>query len=312
VGEFQITERPPDGWASFCNSSNALFGSADWQHLLEASFGARTLYAWNGSAGTAVTVFGVGPFSVAYLGFPAGSIAVSHDTIAPVISRIRTLKAPRGATCLRIPVSAFGDRYELRYPHVVNPETAIADLQSWDLMGVSKKLRRDLRRAERSGLHVRLVHDQALGPHIYGMYRDSVKRHRGSLRYSPTYFTLLLELAELSPAVRVYVAELASEIVGFATVVRHGDMAYYLHGGAIAEARNLSPSDVILGTAIAAAKTAGCEAFNLMASPADQPNLVQYKEKWGGETRPLETYTVPLSSAYPLFRVAETLYRLVS
>jgi len=312
VADYRITEQAPAGWVSCCDRSNALFGSADWQRLLESSFGCRTLYAWDGETGGAVTVFRAGPFAVGYLGFPAGGFADDHHTIAAIVSQLETAGAARGLTCLRVPLRTSDARYELPYRYVVNPETVIGDLQNWDPMGVSKNLRRDLRKAERSELCVRLVQDRALGSKIYGMYRDSVKHHRGSLRYTSAYFAALLELAGHRPAVQIFIAELASKIVGFAAIARHGDTAFYLHGGAVADARKLSPSDLILKRAIVAAQQAGCNAFSFMASPADQPNLVRYKEKWGGETRPLATYTVPLSSAYPLFRAAESLHRLLS
>ena len=147
---------------------------------------------------------------------------------------------------------------------------------------------------------------------IFDFYASTVKRHGGSLRYNQTYFTSLLELARNGGAVRLYLAELDSDPVGFAVVARHAGTAYYVHGGASADARRLSPSDLILSEAITAEKEAGCRAFNFMASPADQPTLVRYKEKWGGETRTQHTYTIGTSAAYPLFRVAERLYRLLN
>ena len=60
------------------------------------------------------------------------------------------------------------------------------------------------------------------------------------------------------------------------------------------------------------ARDAGCESFNFMSSPADQPSLVQYKEKWGGETRAQRTYTLRLSAVYSIFRFAERAYSLIS
>ena len=38
----------------------------------------------------------------------------------------------------------------------------------------------------------------------------------------------------------------------------------------------------------------GMECFNFMASPVNQPSLIRYKEKWGGVTRQLRVYEIPL------------------
>jgi hypothetical protein len=310
--EYQFSETAPFGWEAFCQRSNAVFGSTAWQQVLSSSFGTRTLYAWNGQSGGAITVFRAGPFSVGYLGFPAGSIAFDQGLPAAIVRRLREDRCLNGITCIRIPVSDFTSNEDLGFSSVSNPETAISSLQQWDLMEVSKNLRRDLRKAGKSDVVIRQSTDTALGPVIYGIYESTVKHHGGSLRYNCTYFTAILELAEQNSAVQVFIAELSDEVIGFGVVVHHGDAAFYLHGGAAQGSRKLSPSDLILSKAINQAKSNGLRLFNFMASPPDQPTLVRYKEKWGAETRAIKTYTIPVSASYRLFRLAEYLRQFVS
>jgi hypothetical protein len=312
VKEYQLSETAPPGWDSFCRRTNAVFGSPGWQQVLETSFGASTLYAWNGENGGAVTVFRAGPFSVGYVGFPAGSIAFERDLPAGIVAQVRKNRSLNNVTCIRIPVSGFADDEDLGFQYASNPETAITNLQQWDLMGVSKNLRRDLRKAGKSDIVVRQTNETSFGPLIYGIYESTVRHHGGSLRYNRDYFSGLLELAAQTPAVQFFVAELSGKVIGFAVVVHHGDAAFYLHGGAVPGARKLSPSDLILAQAIAQAKSSGRCLFNFMASPPDQPTLVRYKEKWGAETREIRTYTVPVSGAYPFFKLAEYFRRSVS
>jgi hypothetical protein len=312
VSEYQFLESAPPGWESFCQRSNAVFGSAAWQKILASSFGARTLYAWNGQSGGAITVFKAGPFSVGYLGFPAGSIAFERGLPAAIVSQLEESRRLYGLTCIRIPVSEFADNEDLGINFVSNPETAITALQQWDLMGVSKNLRRDLRKAGKSDVVVRQTTDTSLGPLFYDIYESTVKHHGGSLRYNCNYFSAVLGLAAENSAVQCFIAELADEVIGFAVVVNHGDAAFYLHGGATLASRKLSPSDLILAQAITQARSNGLSLFNCMASPPDQPTLVRYKEKWGAETRTIKTYTVPVSNAYWLFNLAERLRRFVS
>ena len=309
---YQFSTSPPPDWPALCQASSALFGSVDWQQLLETSFGCRTVYACNGQDGAAVTAFKAGPFSIGYVGFPTGSVTGNTASLTAIISQLMATKPALDLTCIRAPVSAFTASSDLELPYVSNPETAITDLQGWELMGVSKNLRRDIRKAERSGLSVCQSSDPGLGPILFDMYASAVKHHGGSLRYNADYFSSLLELAKLNPALQVFIASLDSDIVGFAVIVHHAGTAYYLHGGARADLRQLSPSDLILAEAIASAKSGGDDVFNFMASPPDQPTLVRYKEKWGGETRSLKTYTLRLSPAYPLFKAVERLYRLIS
>ena len=310
MSRFEFHAEPPDGWEIACRESGSVFGSADWQGLLEESFGCDSIYAWNGRDGAAISVFKAGPFSVAYLGFPAGSSLGDPAAQLELVGDLAGSKLCR-ITCLRVPVSPFGVDPGFQASFATNPETAIVDLQSWDLMSVSKKLRRDIRKARRSGLEVERATDPALGAVLFGMYESAIKHHGGSLRYNAEYFRGLLERSARDASIQAYIAKVYDEIAGFAIIIHHGRTSCYLHGGTAAGFRHLSPSDLILAEAIAAARSSGQSVFNFMASPADQPTLVRYKEKWGAESRPLKTYTIAMSPAYPFFGLLEKLYRIV-
>lgn len=309
---YSISPVRPERWDAFCARQSLFFDSAEWLETLASSFGCRTIYAWNGEDGAGIPVFRAGPFSVAYPGFPAGAITVTSDALDGLLMQLKETGSVNRLTCARLIISGFAASPRIDAPYVTNPETAIMDLQGWDLMGVSKNLRRDIRKAARSGLRVRAVQDASFASSLFGMYAGTVKRHGGSIRYNERYFESLLGLARSGSPVRLFLAESGAEPIGFAVIARHADSAYYLHGGTTPRGRQLSPSDLILSEAIVAARDDGCSMFNFMASPADQPNLVRYKEKWGGETRSQHTCTIGLSAAYPIFRMAEVLYRRVS
>jgi hypothetical protein len=74
MGDFAFSLTPPAGWDAECCATNVVFGSPGWQAMLESSFGCRSIYAWDGMQGAAISVFRAGPFSVGYVGFPAGSV----------------------------------------------------------------------------------------------------------------------------------------------------------------------------------------------------------------------------------------------
>lgn len=312
MSNVQFSLDVPRDWDDTAGKDAAVFGTSGWQALLESSFDCRTLYAWDDKCRVAITVFRAGPFAVGYLGFPAGSIVGEPTTLPSVINELKVRQSLRGIACLRVSFSAFGARPDLTYSCVSNPETAITNLQSWNLMCASKNLRRDIRKAERTGLEIDSKVDSTLGAELFGMYASTVKHHGGSLRYNAQYFSALLDLTRSNPAVKVYTAKHGADVAGFAVVIYHGDAAYYLHGASKTEFRQLSPSDLLLAEAIKEAASSNCGTFNFMASPPNQAGLIRYKEKWGGETRQMPTYTIPVSPAYPIFRIAETIYRRIS
>lgn len=311
MSQFTYSSNPPGHWQTLCENSDTFFASEDWQKLLRASFGCKTIYGSSSDSGLVISSFKAGPFSVGYLGFPTGRVIGVRDTLQNTASALRAASEITLPVCLRIPLSAFSNPPHLETPFVTSPETAITDLQNWDSMAVSKKLRRDIRKAEKAQFEIAAADVPALGETLFRIYENTVRRHRGSMRYTLKYFTGLQRLQRTNDAIRIIVAKKDDQIAGFAATVRDGLTSYYLHGGTDDRFRQNGPSDLLIQRAIHLAKNDGCEIFNLMASPTDQPMLVRYKEKWGGTTKELRTHTLPLSRSYPLFSVAERLYRIV-
>jgi len=313
MSNFSISAQPPPYWDEVCARNDLLFHSRAWIILLEASFHVRTQYIWDETArcGGAVTSFSAGPFQLGYLGFPYGGVIGGGTLDDAVLDEWRSLRSQLLPVAIRIPASAFAEPVASRLSFDATPETAIIDLPSWTLDVTSGNHRRDVKKAQRSVLQVTDANQAEEGARIFEIYLATVKRHRGGLRYNKAYFCNLIDLARSNPNLRVLLARLNDEIAGFTVVVRHGSVACYLHGGMHLEYRAYQPSTLLLNEAIAWAKGLGCECFNLMSSPADQPSLVWYKEKWGAETREHRTYTLPLRTSYRLFQVAERFYRLV-
>lgn len=302
---FIVSAEPSANWTALCADSGALFGSADWQRVLQQGFKARSLYFSCATGGFVVSVFRGGPFEIGYLGFPAGGIVGRLDADLDLAETLKSFASGAMPMCVRVPVRDFDQHFRIDPPFVVNPETVIENLQDWDLASVSKSLRRDVRRAQRTDLSIQPSASAADGQRLFEIYSSTVRRQGGSLRYSADYFRSLVELSMTNSRLRVVLARRGQDIAGFVVIGCHADTAYYLHGGAAAGYRKESPSDLLLSDAIEHAKQAGFRQFSLMASPSDQPTLVRYKEKWGGTTRDLRTATVVLRPSYHLFRVAE-------
>lgn len=301
----------PDHWEELCVESGAFFSSGAWLDLLERSFKCRTFYVANDTDGFSVSVFRGGPFHIGYLGFPVGGGVGKISAVAKIGNILKTAKVPDMPICVRIPVSASGQGPQLNHRFESNPETSIHNLQAWSLARVSKNLRRDIKKAQGSGLNVSLADSSITGKELYDIYTQTVKRQGGTIRYNAEYFHELLELARRKNQLRVLLAKRGDSVAGFVVTARHGDTTCYLHGGASQEYRKLSPSDLLLDRAICDAQHDGSQEFNLMASPEGQPSLVRYKEKWGGTTRNLRTYTIVLRPSYHLFRLAEKIYRMI-
>jgi hypothetical protein len=313
MSHFKFSIDPPPHWDQFCVSHHALFHSPSWQNLIDSTLGSTTIYGWNETAetGMAINIFRAGIFSIGYLGFPVGGLIGRPDRDQKTAFQLAEAIYPATLHCLRIPVSGFDHPLAIDLPHAVAPETAIVDLPNWRLDNHSD-LRRDINKVNRIGLEIVDNPDASLADTAFRLYRDTVIRNKGGLRYKQNYFRALAELSRTHQALRFLFALKDQQVAGFAVVAQHGDTVYYLHGGTESAYRRYSPSDILLYEAIRWAQSCGASCFNLMASPAKQASLISYKEKWGGITRQHMTYTMAIKSLpCRLFLGAEKLYQLL-
>lgn len=313
MDRFIFSVEPPPHWEEFCAEHRALFHSPAWQKLIDTTLGSTSIYGWNenGKFGLAINVFRAGIFYVGYLGFPVGGTIGGHTLTPESAAHLTQAAFPVALHCLRIPASAFDGPLTLDLPHVDVPETAIVELQNWRLEDHGD-MRRDINKVNRAGLEITDNPDAVLADAAFRLYRDTVTRNKGNLRYTSDYFQALARLSGSNPALRFLFALKDRQVAGFAVVAQHADTVYYLHGGTAPAHRRYSPTDLLLYQAIRWAQECGASCFNLMSSPAKQASLISYKEKWGGITREHLTYTLPVKSRYcRAFLGIEKLYQLL-
>lgn len=277
------------------NETADLFSSPQWSSLLERAFRVRTLEINLGQDQTWLHVFPAGPFGIGYLRFPVGGTRHMPQLPRAHLAVVAEAGGQARVDVLRISQSAFPGKPEtLERPVTQLPQTAIPTLKDWNLEGLKGRERWSLRRAERSGLKVQNDPGSVDASQLYALYAATVARHRGARRYNPDYFRGLLEIAEGPPLIRTFSAHRDGALEAIVIIGSAGRHAAYLHGFASAPGRRDQASELTLAAAIQWCRDAGLEWLDMLASPADQPGLVQYKEKWGGVTRMQDHYELAL------------------
>lgn len=285
---FTLSSHPPPAWESNCARENATFYSSAWQTLLSESFGCTPVFGScsESEGGIVIPVFHIWLFRFGYLGFPVGGALGPLEVTDEILMSWRSTHKPTNTDphCLRIPISAFDQ--PTNTPCLSNgaPETAIVDLQNWSISRL-RKCERDVKRAKSFGITLRPASTSSDGQLMYRMYKETVDRYSGNLRYNQKYFAGLVNLSLAQPSLRCLIANKDGEAISFLVAILHKDTAYYLHGGTRESFKRYSPTDLLLNEAILWAKNSGLSKFNFMSSPQNQPSLTRYKEKWGGVTR---------------------------
>lgn len=291
---------------------NDLFNSIEWHSVLREGFGCKVLYGWDEatSIGLTIAVFKAGVFRVGYIGFPVGGTLDGGDVAPDIIEAISKAEFSKVVHLVRIPISAFAKSVDIHLPSTVTLETAIDRLQEWEPEELSRNLKKSIDKSMRSPLRIEYASKPSHGDIIYRLYRNTVLRHKGNMRYTEKYFRALVEVGKTNRAIRCFLAMKEDDVAGFLAVAHHHETAYDLHCCIDPGFSKYNPSDLLTCNSIAWAKGHGVKRYNLMASPLNRMSLVKYKEKWGGITRQQKTYELVLKPLHTgIFKVTASLYQ---
>ena len=282
--DWTLSAEPQADYLAWAEPRRALFFLPDWMQVL-AALGAQPLYAWNArhGEGLAVPVFRRGPLRIAYVGFPTLPLLAEAQQLDWRGLRAALLQR-RAADLVRASRSEIGANHR-DATAMAQPELLVRGLAGW-FAARNKRLERDVKHARKAAADFTLTQGGESGAELFALYRATVLRHGGSLRYTPEYFAALAALAVQRPdllAIRGLRVP-GGALRAFAVAAVHEGAGYYLHAGIDSGARISGAADLLLWELMTWARDAAVDAFSLMASPPGQGGLVKFKAKWANET----------------------------
>lgn len=281
--------------------------SSKWHEVIRQGFDVNVL-TFSELPKLYFSLFRQGPFRLAILNFPTGLLQTKYLT-PELLSALSHRAKQQGVHALRISFPDYGRQYF--EDDVLLPVTQIKDLGTWSVEKLSSDIRYKIRKSQRMGLTIRaaLFED---AEHIYQLYCHAVQRNSGQLRYNLKYFTALLKQSQLEPRIQVLMAiNSTGTPCGFIVAIHDGFYSHYLHGGFSAKYSSLRPGYLLMSQAIETAREYNAHVFNMMASPAEQVNLIHFKEKWRGDTELHRTITIPLGYTGVFLKWLMRLHQLI-
>jgi len=181
-----------------------------------------------------------------------------------------------------------------------------------------KNIRRNHRRNVRSAHDAGLVVSQSASIEDLRLFRDLYVREGravGTPQAGWKFFERLHAVAR--PYYRLYLARVGDRTIGAMLVLRDRLTAFARNSAySTVEALSLHAGAALYWAAISDASESGCTGFNCGLSWVGDRGLIHWKEGWGGETRPVHLYTLPIRSAAPApggyfegYRLAKAVWR---
>jgi hypothetical protein len=163
---------------------------------------------------------------------------------------------------------------------------------------VTKDHRKAMRKAERRGVRIREAASAEDFARFYEIYLRAFHEF-GTPPYPPSYFPTLYRLLNDSKSVRLLLAEAGALTIGGLVLFHHGPNLVSKFAACRREGIALQAYPALYGRAIQLGLELGCRRLSWGTSSGDQAGLLEFKERWGAQTRPACVYALPVRRAVP-------------
>lgn len=163
-----------------------------------------------------------------------------------------------------------------------NGLTTLVDISDPDWQPPDKKIRSEIRKAEREGIRVLNFDPDQHFDKFIGLMQDTESRHDREPKYSPEFFEALARLSQIDKRIHWLYVEADSQAAASHIYLIEKDMALNWQIYFDKSFSYLKPNQYLLFDTAGRLRNLGVKTLNLGATPADATGLVAQKDKWGG------------------------------
>ena len=161
--------------------------------------------------------------------------------------------------------------------------------------GYKKRVRRDVRRAERLGITITPVQNEEEIDKYYHLYIQTMIRNRAFRPHTKKFYNAIYHFLAKKENASFLLAKLNGRVIGGLIVILVDDTAYYLGNASDVKYLKFCPNDLLLHSGIKLALSRNLKYFDFMTTSYDDYALIHFKEKWGTKKLPFYTFEKNLS-----------------
>lgn len=304
MAHLEMIEQPGPEWDRFVeHREGLLFHGSAWGNLVAQSFGGSCCYfAMRDESGRIAlgmpgVIIPVRLLNILYAQVPYGGVLGDEELLPDFLTRLGTAAGERGAhrvvinaslpLCPALPLSAPGLETLRAVGHVLD----LAEFAPGEYFEhCPSSLKRNIRRARKSGVEVAPAAGEADVDRFYRLYLAAMARNQAAAKYPVSLFLGMYRSLVRSGSADLLLAHHNGEAIAGVFLVHSRSCTHYFHGGSLTEHLSLRPNDLLFHEAIELAIARGQRYFDFMGSDPADANLIRYKEKWGARAVDLTTY----------------------
>lgn len=289
-------------------NSSCFFNREEWLHILQEGFKVPVvIYCLeeDGKIKLALPgmVFNFGIAKMFYSNIPYGGFVGNFDLISQSLTLVEKSLKRDGIDFLRIGRNVNnifpdlnGFQRKMAYTHLLNLE-GMTEEQLWN--SYKKRVRRDVRKAEKSGIYLEEVQTSHEVDEMFRLYYQTMRRNITYTTWTKKSLGSIYEhLVQTGKAKMLFAKKDGKPIAGIILLFSE-DTVYYFFSASSEKYFPYCPNDLLVHHAICLAIREGKKYFDFMTSREDDTALMSFKEKWGAQKYPFHFFEKRLSFLSP-------------
>jgi hypothetical protein len=299
--ELRVFESPGQEWDEFASRyTDLIFYQSVWSRVLKEGLGGQPLYFYlrEGEeivAGLPGVLLNFRIFKILYASIPYGHLIGQKFYYPTFLEILEKEFGRKGIDQIRLAESPFSEPYPFESSFKpVSSKCTLLDLRGRDKEriweGYKKNIRRDIRKAQRSGIRIRRGDSRDDANTFYKLYLASMERNRAMAKYPLRWVETLYEVLAQKGLAAIQMAELNDVAIAGVLLVYSASSTHYFHNGSQYEFLKFCPNELLVHSSLESAVEKRISFFDFMGSDPNDLPLVRFKEKWGSRSMDLNTY----------------------
>ena len=289
-------------------NSSCFFNRREWFRVLEEGFKVPVVcycLEENGKISLALPgmIFNFGIVKMFYSNIPYGGFIGDFQFIPRSLSLFESSLKKDGIQLIRIgrnfnnPFPDLeGYKRQFAFTHLLNLD-GITGEQLWN--GYKKRVRRDIRKAEKSGIYLEEISGPAELEEVFTLYHQTMRRNVSYTTWTKRSLYSIYEHLVRSGEAKMVFGKKEGKVVAGIILLFSDDTVYYFFSASSEKYFQYCPNDLLVHRAICLAIQENKKYFDLMTSREDDIALMNFKEKWGAEKYPFTFFEKRLGLIRP-------------
>jgi hypothetical protein len=298
--ELKVFESPGKEWDEFAfQYTDLIFYQSVWSEVLRRGLGGQPLYFYLKEGGKIVAglpgiLLNFKIFKILYASIPYGNLIGETSYFLPFMELLDREFRNRGIDQIRITESPFLKSYQPKPFKSIPAKCTLLDLRGlnkekiWE--GYKKYIRRDIRKAQRSGVDIRTETSREDVKIFYKLYLASMERNKAVAKYPFHWFNAIYEEMVGRHLGTFFFAELNQVAIAGVVLINSTTTTHYFHNGSQDGFLKLCPNELLVHSALEKSIEKGNSIFDFMGSDPMDLSLIRFKEKWGSQSLDIHTY----------------------